>query len=170
MGKSSNELQREIEELRAQLSGKTDHVRGRVQGDVEGVRDSFTQQVETVKENANYHALEERVRQNPLTYTAGALGVGVALGMLSDSISIGGSGKSSSSARDQRQPSNESGILGGMLGSLTANLGGTIQEEAQSLIRQAFEGFKAGPQTRQVETQQASVSAAHGQAVSATKP
>lgn len=169
MGKSSNELQREIEELRAQLSGKTDHVRGRVQGDVEGVRDSFTQQVETVKENANYHALEERVRQNPLTYTAGALGVGVALGMLSDRITVGGSGPSYDSNRG-RYEQTEGGMLSGMLGSLTADLGGTIRDEAQSLIRQAFEGFKAGAESRHVEAEQASVSATHGQAVNATKP
>jgi ElaB/YqjD/DUF883 family membrane-anchored ribosome-binding protein len=170
MGKSSTELEREIVDLRSRLSDKTGHVKGRVQDDVEGVRDSFTQQVDNVKENANYHALEERVRQNPLTYTAGAQGVGVALGMLSDNISLGGgSSRIGSSAPQERHPT-DGGILGGMLGSFTADLGGTIREEAQSLIRQAFEGFKAGPQGRQGDAERTAVGASHGQMVNATKP
>jgi hypothetical protein len=61
-------------------------------------------------------------------------------------------------------------MLGGMLGSLTADLGANIREEAQSLIRQAFEGFKAGPQNRQGEGDRAAVGASHGQMVNATKP
>jgi ElaB/YqjD/DUF883 family membrane-anchored ribosome-binding protein len=171
MGKGSDELEREIAEFRSQLGGKTDHVKGRVQSDVEGVKDSFAQQVETVKENANYHALEERVRQNPLTYTAGALGVGVALGMLSDKISVGGGSGSQGESRPQaRQQDAGGGLLAGFLGNLTSNLGGTIQDEAQSLIRQAFEGFKAGAQRQSDSAGPTSVSSAHGTLVGSSKP
>jgi hypothetical protein len=93
----------------------------------------------------------------------------VALGMLSEGINIRGSKSDPRDyARDYERQQAGGGLLGGMLGSITSNLGGTVQDEVQSLIKQAFEGFKQSPKEPTGE-RPPSVSASHGQAVGASK-
>lgn len=123
MGKTPDELQREIAELRQRTERKIDSLQDRVRGDVEDGAERVTHQV------GERLRLQEYVEQRPLTALAGALGAGVLLGLFTD-----GKGTAAARANGRRA----GGMLDDLVGAASGLVGGTLEDEARKFIRQTF--------------------------------
>jgi hypothetical protein len=128
MGKRPDVIYDEIRLTRQQISTRVEEMRTRGQDDAQEVKD----RVADVFQGAG---LREQVEQQPFVALLGALGVGVALGMASESVNLraiaGGKG-------EQQKPfGGRSGGRGdGLFASLTAGLSGAAVEEGRQLLHE----------------------------------
>jgi len=139
MGKTSDELQREIREYRQRLDQKADRLNERVRSDV---RDSRETVDKDVRERLH---LDQYAEERPLLTLAAAFGTGVLLGSFTPSIPTpsvpsmpgrnGGSGSSGSGG---------SGMLASLIGSASGALSGTIEEEVREIFSQISRGRDDG--------------------------
>jgi ElaB/YqjD/DUF883 family membrane-anchored ribosome-binding protein len=130
MGKTPDELQREIAELRNRTERKIDSLEDRVRGDVEEGTGRVTHQV------GERLRLQEYVEQRPLTALAGAVGAGVLIGLFT-----GGGGDDAGARRSGGLRSGgrrAGGMLDDLVGAASGLVGGTLEDEARKFIRQTF--------------------------------
>jgi hypothetical protein len=130
MGKTSAELEREIGEHRRRMTWKRDRLEHRVRSGVRDARDAVNDEVMS-RTNINEYA-----QQRPLTTLAAAFGAGVLLGAVSDGS--GGGREEYRGDRNHQRSEQGSGLLAGMLGTVTGPLGNTIQDELRLAIRDFF--------------------------------
>ena len=91
MGKKPDEIEREIEQQRLEISQKLDRLQGRVQHDIEAVKSTASEEVNTMFGRATgAFDIKRQAEEHPLTLMAGGLGLGVLLGAASEGRSNGG--------------------------------------------------------------------------------
>lgn len=131
MGKTPDDIEREIAQHRADVTTKVHNLRSRVSDGMESARTNVKEQV---TERAKVH---EYVEQRPVMSLATAFGAGIALGALSGSISMGG-GRESTPSPQQQPRTSAAGGLGELIGTLTGTLSGTLQDELRQSVRTLF--------------------------------
>jgi ElaB/YqjD/DUF883 family membrane-anchored ribosome-binding protein len=155
MAKKPNDVEREIEEQRELISRKLDGLHARLERDIEDVKNGVSERTSGLRDGAgSWLDLDNRVREYPLASMAGALGVGVLLGLSSDMIGGGertGRREQRSHAAGDGRGYSGPGPLGNAVGSLTGMIGGLIQEEFRGLVQEGLEGFSEQRQRRRRE-------------------
>lgn len=144
MAKNPDDVEREIEEQRQAIGRKLDRLQDRIEDDFEGVKHGFGEGTSTIRDQAKQvFDFEAQVRDYPLVSLAGALGVGVLIGLVTDSG--GGNGNRRDdywTDRDHgRDRNRESGILGGAMGSLGGIFGSVIQDEVRQMLESGLQAF-----------------------------
>ena len=135
MGKRPDEIRREIAAHRSMMQSKIERLEGRVRDDV---RDASEDMRHDVLERTR---INEYVEKRPLTTVAGALGAGILLGVLSESVSFGGqdSARRSVSGRYREDSgAGVSGMLDDLLRTAAGFVGGGVQHEVRELLRQVL--------------------------------
>jgi len=148
MGAKPDEIERQIADQRARIDHRMQGLESRVKQNVETVRtEASTRASDTVGGVKQIFEPEGPMREHPLSMMAGALGLGVVLGMVSEGITSSGGGDSRSNGSNHQ--GNESRSNGGGssgVGSLLAGLVGpaatTAQNELQDLIKEGFASLK----------------------------
>jgi hypothetical protein len=111
MGKRPAEIEREIAEQRERISSRVQEMRERGSRDAE----EFTSRLSDSLSNS---ALKQTVEDRPMLTVAGALALGVALGMASESVSVGSlTGRRQSvdpRFGNRQQPSAGGGLMGAL--------------------------------------------------------
>jgi hypothetical protein len=102
---------------------------------------------EDAKDSLKVDSVKQMMEDHTLSTMAGALGVGVLLGVVSEGFGSGGSSSSRDGYRS-RDGHREGGGMTGMLASLIGPAASTAQNELQDLVREGFDTLKG--QVRQV--------------------
>lgn len=128
MGKTSDQLERELREHRDEMTRKQEALRERVREDIHDARRSVTDEI------SQRTKLHEYAEEHPLATVAAAFGTGIALGSFT-----GGGGNSDQPTKRWQESSGASnggaGLLGGLLGGVAGPVAGTIQDEIRTLLR-----------------------------------
>jgi hypothetical protein len=168
MGTRTDEAERAVSAQRERISGMLDDLEQRTRKDLRSVEHGISTQAEGIKHQAaeKLDAVERRVpqvdmvsrqlRKHPLSSVALGFGAGVALGVASESrggTSSRGRAQQQTEAADRRSRSrrdedgreDDQGLLGGILGAVTGRALATVmpavQDELQSLFKQAAAAF-----------------------------
>ena len=142
MGQDPAAIERQIRESRARISGRIEVVQQRIANDVEGLRrDANQQSSEALDEIKGLLDLEQQTRAHPYTMLAGGLGVGVLLGMASESLTSGHDPQAPAKNTQNHQSNNSlfAGVLAGVL-EVTSD---TLRDEVGNLLRDGFSSFKS---------------------------
>jgi hypothetical protein len=137
MGSRADRLAHEIEQRRTNASRKLDEVAGRMQRDAVLARDDARQRLP-----GGGFDLHRQARERPRTLLLGALGLGTALGMMSESLSMPRSGghQQDQGGRQQQHGGGGGGALGSLMGSATGPLVGAVQSQIEDFARQIMGG------------------------------
>jgi ElaB/YqjD/DUF883 family membrane-anchored ribosome-binding protein len=143
MAKKPDEVEREIEEHRRTISRKIEALQGRVEEDLNGVKSEVEERTSGLRQQAGQvFDLESQVREHPLTTVAGAFGVGIAMGLVSelggDRVANGSRGRRDYS---DRRGDNGGGALAGALGSVVGMLSGVVQDELRQMFEEGLQRF-----------------------------
>jgi ElaB/YqjD/DUF883 family membrane-anchored ribosome-binding protein len=135
IGELERRVQDDVESIQAEAKGRASMAVEEARGKMQGAKDSL--RVEDLK---------SMVEQHTVSSMAGALGVGVLLGVVSESIG-GGNGHSNGHSNNGSGSSNaRQSAGGGGLGSVIASVFGpaasTAQNELQELVRDGFSIMK----------------------------
>jgi hypothetical protein len=110
----------------------------RVRDDIDGTKSAIGN---GVAEFADRRKLSEEVGRRPLLAVASALGIGIALGAISDR---GAHAQPKGSDRGREAVSSGGGVfsdlIGAALGSMTSTAGGAINDEVHGAIQRLFRG------------------------------
>jgi hypothetical protein len=150
MGQDPDAIEREIRDTRERISSRISGVQRRIAGDVENLkRDAEDEANVAIEELKGLFDLGEQTRQHPYTLLTGGMGLGVLLGVASESISLNGNGHQSSNGHNgsngwgngsSQSASGLNGLLSGVL-SLAAT---TFQDELKDLMRDGFASLRNG--------------------------
>jgi ElaB/YqjD/DUF883 family membrane-anchored ribosome-binding protein len=148
MGKKPDEVEREIRQTRDRISRKLEALQERVEGDVNQAIGAAGDEASTVINRiSSTIRLEERMEESPYTMLAGGLGLGVLLGVASESL--GGGRGDNHRQRDERNGNGHrngggfsplDGVIAG-LGTVAADVVGT---ELRQFIRTGLYGDGRG--------------------------
>lgn len=128
MGKKPGDIEQEIAAKREAISRKIDEIAERGSEDAQELNERF-------QEIYNDLPLKDVAHDHPFLTVAGALGVGVVLGMASESVSLGGDGRSSSDdLYRERERSRDGG--GGLVSGLVGAIEGMALDEGRRLLRE----------------------------------
>jgi hypothetical protein len=149
MDKKPDQIERDINEYRDQIASRMAGMRRRAQEDADKVRSEAKNRtsgsVEGVKGILNEVKMREIMQDHTVSMVAGAVGIGVLLGVVSEGIG-GGSGSSSNDARQTNRSENNrpdsAGGLAGMLSSFISPATSTAQQELEQLVREGFATLK----------------------------
>jgi hypothetical protein len=140
MGKRPDDVYEEVRQTREEISARIEEMRQRGKEDAQ----EFKSRVEDLFQGAG---LREQVEQRPVTVLTGALGLGVALGMASESVNVrsvlGGDGK-----REQaRSPYDRRARTGndGFFSEITSALESAVVEEGRQLLHDWISGLRRTP-------------------------
>jgi ElaB/YqjD/DUF883 family membrane-anchored ribosome-binding protein len=151
MGKKPDQIEHDIEAKRAQIGQRIENLQHRAHNDVETMRteakDRSSMAFEDAKDSLKVDSVKQMMEDHTLSTMAGALGVGVLLGVVSEGFGSGGSSSSRDGYRS-RDGHREGGGMTGMLASLIGPAASTAQNELQDLVREGFDTLKG--QVRQV--------------------
>jgi ElaB/YqjD/DUF883 family membrane-anchored ribosome-binding protein len=148
MGAKPDEIERQIAAQRANIDQRLQGLETRVKQDVDSVRNEASNRASgTVSGFKQVFETDGPMREHPLSMMAGALGLGVVLGMVSEGITSSGGGDSrSNGSTHQRDEGRSNGGGSSGVGSLLAGLVGpaatTAQNELQDLIKEGFASLK----------------------------
>lgn len=168
MGKKPDQIEQDIIQQRNYISRRVEDLQHRVQEDVRTVRaeargratgamDQAKGRMQDARQsvkldNINLDSIKSLVEEHTVSSMAGALGLGVLLGVVSEGIGGGGSGRSESSRRasaaahtggDSRESRNGGGGgISSMIGSMIGPAASTAQSELQDLVREGFNLMK----------------------------
>jgi hypothetical protein len=144
MGKRPDDIYEEIRQTRREISGRVEEMRERGKDDAHEVK-------ERVQDVFHGAGLREQAEKRPFVTLLGALGVGIALGMASESInlrSIAGGNTEQRRSLYGRQGGRREGLFAG----ITTALEGAAVEEGRQLLhewignlRPAEDGNRASP-------------------------
>jgi hypothetical protein len=146
MGANPDEIERQIAQQRARIDEKMKGLETRIRDDVENVRaEATTRASGTVSGAKEIFQPDGPMRDHPLSMMAGALGLGVVLGMVSEGLTADGHdssrGRHDGYSRDTRS-SESSGGIASMLSSLIGPAAMTAQNEIQDLVKEGFSSLK----------------------------
>jgi hypothetical protein len=147
MGTNPDEIERQIREQRALIDQRMQGLETRIRQDVDTARTETANRtsgsVDSVKE---IFQPSGPMRDHPLSMMAGALGLGVVLGMVSEGLTSGNGNSSHengrSYSRSENGSSNGSSGLASMVSSLVGPAAVTAQNELQDLIKEGFATLK----------------------------
>lgn len=147
MGKKPDQIEREISDQRSRIGEHLGTLQTRVQDDVGVVRDEARTRMSGAFDDAKgAFGSDGIMQQHPLTTMAGALGVGVVLGVASEGFGSGArrndGSSGGSSGRSEAAPGNSASGIGGLLASIVGPAAGTAQEELQQLVREGFDAVR----------------------------
>ena len=161
MGKSPDEIEREIARRREWLSQRIGSLQERVDDDINsmksGVRDRAKGAANTTKDSVD---VRSKVEEHPLTMVVGAFGVGVLLGVMSDSA-----GGAEDELHERRFGSNgrrDDGFLSEIAGSIMGFASSTVRDELRQVVRDSMSGLNGRREGPQVREQTPPVGAVHG--------
>jgi ElaB/YqjD/DUF883 family membrane-anchored ribosome-binding protein len=146
MGAKPDEIERQIAQQRARIDQRMQGLESRIRDDVDTVRTEATNRASgTVSGAKELFQPEGPMHDHPLSMMAGALGLGIVLGMVSEGLTADGAG--SSSQRHGGYPretssSNGSSGIGSMLSGLVGPAAVTAQNEIQDLVKEGFAALK----------------------------
>lgn len=147
MGKKPAEIERKIAEKRNHITERIENLQTRMQDDMQAVRsdarDRSSRVLDDAKETLKVDSIKQMLEDHTLSTMAGAVGVGVLFGVVSEGLGSG----NGSSRRDSRDNGNSNGHssgggVGGMLASLVGPAASTAQNELQDLVREGFATLK----------------------------
>ena len=147
MGTNPDEIERQIREQRARIDERMYGLESRIKQDVDTARTEAANRtsgsVDSVKE---IFQPSGPIKDHPLSMMAGALGLGVVLGMVSEGLTTGNGSASNGGGRPYARPENGSSGgssgLASMVGSLVGPAAVTAQNELQDLIKEGFASLK----------------------------
>ena len=139
MGKTSDDVQREIAQHRVNMEQRITRLQERVRSDVSDAGNAVS---DSVMERTH---LREQVERHPLTTVAGAFGAGMVLGMASPSVGAGETG-APKGARG-RASGGGGGMMGQAMESVSAMLGGTMRDEMRELMDNLFGKKDSAPKS-----------------------
>jgi ElaB/YqjD/DUF883 family membrane-anchored ribosome-binding protein len=142
MGKKPDEVESEIRAKRRAISDRLQSLEARAGDDVSWLRSSLQDRANEVADKAGaLFKVPESMQERPYTTLLGAAGLGVALGMASESIPS----TRRYDSRNGRQNDGE-GLLDGFFGSILGVAASTIQDEMKRLIREGFSEVRPSTQ------------------------
>ena len=143
MGKKPDQIENEIRQHRAEMTRRMDALQERIQDQVATTRDDTKARVSGAMGEARTALKPDTLMQErPLSALAGALGVGVLLGVVSEGFGSGGGGRQEQRFSESR--SNGSGAgLAGLLTYIAGPAAQTAQNELQQLVREGFDSIKS---------------------------
>ena len=148
MGANPDEIERQIAQQRARIDERMKGLETRIRDDVENVRTEASNRASgTVGGAKELFQPDGPMRDHPLSMMAGALGLGVVLGMVSEGLTSGrepGAGDRHSYRRNDSRRSDGSSGISSMVGSLLGPAAVTAQNELQDLIKEGFATLKGG--------------------------
>jgi ElaB/YqjD/DUF883 family membrane-anchored ribosome-binding protein len=148
MGKKPDQIEREIREQRDAISARISGLQERVQKDVESVKTEAQSRANSVKDQAKESLnLDAQVQDHPLASLAGAFGVGVVLGVLSDS----GDAAMDYGARSARRSGS---VLTGLASSLWGMAGAGVQDEIRSALRDGVRSMTGRKETQEEKAEE----------------
>ena len=147
MGTNPDEIERQIREQRARIDQHMQGLESRIRQDVDTARTEAANRtsgsVDSVKE---IFQPSGPIKDHPVSMLAGALGLGVVLGMVSEGLTAGDGSSSQPNGRtygrNGSQSSNGSSGIASMIGSLVGPAAITAQNELQDLIKEGFATLK----------------------------
>jgi hypothetical protein len=165
MGKKPDQIEQDIRSQRDHISRRIEDLQHRVQDDMASVRseakdrassavDDAKGKIEGAKESLHTDTLKSMVEDHTISTMAGALGVGVLLGVISEGFGSGngsssrsGGYRAASDAREygyeSRRSQNGGGNgLAGMIASVVGPAASAAQDELQQLVRESFGTLK----------------------------
>ena len=146
MGAKPDEIERQIADQRARIDHRLQGLETRVKQDVDNVRSEASNRAsDTVGGVKQIFEPDGPMREHPLSMMAGALGLGVVLGMVSEGITSGGGDSSRNGSNHQSSGSRSNGSSSGlasMLSGLVGPAAATAQNELQDLIKEGFASLK----------------------------
>lgn len=151
MGSRTDEAQREVDAQRALIERKLDALELRVADDFSAARSQVADRVGQLPAMVPGGAtLLNGAKEHPFSTMAGALGAGVALGLLSDRF--GGEDDDEPEAsrgrrRRGRADDDELGIARRALGTVATSLLAPLQAQVSDLAREVVAGFAARAQS-----------------------
>jgi hypothetical protein len=152
MGKKPAQIEADIKAQRAHISNRIEELERRAQDDIgslqseakaraSGAIDDAKGRIDNAKSSVDLSSLKSMVEQHTASTMAGAVGVGVLLGIVSEGFG-GGNGGSTSGGRQSsfydRQDSGGGGALSGLVASFFGPAANTAQGELQQLVREGF--------------------------------
>jgi hypothetical protein len=163
MGKKPDQIEQDIRAQREHITQRMAELERRVQDDMQSIQAEARDRANTAVEEAKGKVdqargtlridnLKDLMGEHTVSTMASALGVGVVLGVVSESV-LGNGHRNGTSARsgsrsDYREgysrdggDGNGSG-LGGILASIIGPAASTAQEELQDLVREGFAAMK----------------------------
>jgi ElaB/YqjD/DUF883 family membrane-anchored ribosome-binding protein len=142
VGKDPDQIEREIRDYRGHIGDRIDGLQKRVRSDIETAQSEAKQRVNTTMEDTKQTLKPQSLMdEHPLSSVAGALGIGVLLGVASEGFSSGGKSDGNSASNGRRDGNGES-ALSGLLGSIVGPAARTAQDELQHLVKQGFSAVR----------------------------
>jgi len=148
MGANPDEIERQIAEQRARIDERMRGLETHVKQEVDNVRTEASNRASgTVGGVKEIFQPEGPMQEHPLTMMAGALGLGVVLGMVSEGLTSGGGDSGDRNRQPHRRndgyrQSDGSSGISSMVGSLLGPAAMTAQNELQDLIKEGFATLK----------------------------
>jgi len=141
VGKKPDQIEREISEHRDRMTVRLQGLQSRMQEDVETVRTEAkartSEAIDGAKGNMNVDSVKRMMEEHTLSTMAGAVGLGVLAGVVSDGLGSG-NGSSHNNNSNNRNNSAAGFGLGGLVSSLLGPAATTAQDEFQQLVREGF--------------------------------
>jgi ElaB/YqjD/DUF883 family membrane-anchored ribosome-binding protein len=164
MGKKPDQIEQDIKAQREHISRRIDDLQTRVQDDIQTVRSEAKERanstvgeakgkLDDAKGSLNLDTVKSMVEEHTMSSIAGALGVGVLLGVVSEGLGGGGSNSGSQNGQRSSGQSNGGGGssgIGAMIASIVGPAASTAQDELQQLVREGFSVAKE--QVQQVKS------------------
>ena len=159
MGKTTADIEREIELQRELISRRLQNLEDRVSDDVRDTGKSVTHKFESASQQVDETLhISEQVEQRPFTVLLGALGVGFMLGMMSDrggGSRDSGAGKRKSVLRYDRgergQQTDDGGIVSELMGTASGFISGTLGNELKDFVRDVLSELRDGSRSQRTE-------------------
>jgi ElaB/YqjD/DUF883 family membrane-anchored ribosome-binding protein len=146
MGKDPAELDRQIEQQRQQITRRLDDLQGRIRKDVSSVRDEAKGRASNMAGEAKtYVDFQTQMRERPALTMAGALGVGVLLGVLSESLTASDSSYTGAPRYAYEPPARPSALTSAfndLAGSIFGPATSTFRDELRDLVQEGFTSVK----------------------------
>lgn len=157
MASEADQAEQRVHEQRRLIEEKLARLETRVKDDISTAQAAVRERTDGVTQSIpGRRRIEEQVGQRPLTSMAAGLAAGIGLGMLSESVSIRGNGRSQSNERyDNRSAArsngSDSGLMSRLAGPATAAILAPIQDQLQEFVASALSGLSRGDSQRQHE-------------------
>jgi ElaB/YqjD/DUF883 family membrane-anchored ribosome-binding protein len=140
MGKKPDQIENEIRQHRAEVTRRIDALQTRMQDQIGAASQNTRARVSgAVDEAKSAFKPGGMMQEHPLSTMAGALGMGVLLGVASDGFTSNG-GRTNDSR--QARSSSAAGGLTSLLSFIAGPAASTAQDELQQLVREGFGAFR----------------------------
>jgi ElaB/YqjD/DUF883 family membrane-anchored ribosome-binding protein len=148
MASAADKAEQRVHEQRRLIEEKIARLETQVREDVSTAQYAARKRTHDVTQSIpGRHRIEQQVEQRPLTTMAAGLAAGIGLGMLSESVSIGGERRGSSNGRMDRRSTDDhdrgdgSGTTSWLTGAAATAILGPIQGQLQDFVSAALSGL-----------------------------